>query len=143
MTTFEKDTAAWPDVDKQPQDKTTKWKVTANVAVLPKAISSGSGVSYRSGQTAIDNGLRWAISSSLGMDQVSMFTIEPAIKEDLKEDSGHPEGRLVLVENIDVTASRLLMGTIKGRYESGWRKTHGKIIEKMKEIQASKATPAV
>jgi hypothetical protein len=77
------------------------------------------------------------------MDQVSIYSIEPATEEDLKGETGPSEGRLVMVENIDVVASRLLMGTIKAKYEEGWRTTHGKIIAEAQRIQESKNTPAV
>jgi hypothetical protein len=76
------------------------------------------------------------------MDQVSIYSIEPATEEDLKNETGLSEGRLVMVENIDVVASRLLMGTIKAKYEEGWRTTHGKIIAEAQRIQESKNTPA-
>lgn len=140
LISFEKDDTPWEEVDKQPKDKTTKWKSTAKVTMLPKAISSGGSISYRTAHTAIDDGIRWATQASIGMSQVATWTVEPAAKADLKGDSGPAEGRLVLVERIEVTASRLLMGTIKGRYETEWSKTHGRILTEAKRIQDAKTT---
>ena len=44
---------------------------------------------------------------------------------------GEEEGSLELVEDVTISCSRLLVGTVKGLCESGWSKIHAKMIERL------------
>jgi len=84
----------------------------------------------------MDNGVKWLIDGAMGVEQRSSWTLEPATDKD--EVEGDKSGRLVIVEVVDIKASRLLMGTVKGRCEAAWKRNHEELIGHMKgEKQAA------
>lgn len=62
--------------------------------------------------------------------------MEPAGEKDEVETSGGKEERLVLVEDVDITCNRILMGTVKGKCEENWKGVHARWIEHLKKMAA-------
>lgn len=57
---------------------------------------------------------------------------------DGKEGDGETEQRSEwnLVEDVEIKASRLLVGTVKGKCEENWRGIHGRFVGHLKEGEA-------
>ncbi|KAF4453876.1 hypothetical protein F53441_3562 [Fusarium austroafricanum] len=43
------------------------------------------------------------------------------------------DGSLEIVETVDISCSKLIIGMIKSSCESGWKGVHGKMLERLKE----------
>jgi hypothetical protein len=140
LVEYKPDTAPWPQADAMPASKTSKYSMTANAQILPKAISSGSAVGYRTFWSELDNGVTWGVTSSFGMDQLSTWTVEAATVQDMKEagESGSADGRLVTVQDVNITAGRLVMPSVKGKVTNEWKETHARFHERMRAIQEGK-----
>jgi hypothetical protein len=135
---YKVDTAPWKEADKLPADKTIKYSMTVNAQILPKAISSGSAVGYRTWLSELENGVSWGVTTSFGMNQAATWTVEPATAADMKEagEQGTHEGRFACVQDVNIVASRLVMPPVKSRVVDGWKEAHERFHVKMKAIQA-------
>ncbi|KAF1994702.1 hypothetical protein P154DRAFT_539366 [Amniculicola lignicola CBS 123094] len=117
-----------------------RYKVTDSMQ-LPKAVSSviGQGVSFESVITDKADGVEWVIKAPLGLVQTSQWTVKNVkdldakkvkqVKE-AKRKAGETdvEGEWWLVEDVEIKASRLLMGTAKGKCEGNYGKIHGRFV---------------
>jgi len=96
---------------------------------LPKGLWDTT-VTFEAQITNTDDGVLWVIKAPLGLVQQTKWTIvrnaevgkgkEKAAEEDKSEWS--------LVEEVEIKASRLLVGTVKGKCEENWRRIHGKFV---------------
>jgi hypothetical protein len=106
-------------------DPATKfYTVTDHMDALPAGLWDTT-VSFKAEITDIPTGVKWVIKAPLGLTQLTMWTIEPAVA---------PETGFCLVEDIQITCSRLLVGTVKGKCEANYPGVHRKIIEKVGSI---------
>jgi hypothetical protein len=71
----------------------------------------------------------------MGLVQTSLWTVEEAKAEDGGVEQENVEGRLVLVEDVEIKCSRLLMGTVKGKCEENWKGVHQRWITKLNEVK--------
>lgn len=46
---------------------------------------------------------------------------------------GEGEGEWSLVEDVEIKASRLLTGTVRGKCEENWRGVHGRFVDHLGE----------
>ncbi|KAF2497188.1 hypothetical protein BU16DRAFT_526213 [Lophium mytilinum] len=90
-------------------------------------------VSFTAEMTNIENGLEWVIKAPMGLVQTSFWRIVPAEERDKVEE---PATELVIVEDVEIKASRLLVGTVKGKCESNYKGIHAKFLAHLKELEA-------
>jgi hypothetical protein len=116
-------------VDEPPSTATntaTKYyTITDHMDALPRAIWDAT-VSFNAEITDISNGIEWVIKAPLGLVQTSVWTIEPALDTD-----GDADTKLCLVEDVVISCSRLLVGTVKSKCESNWSGIHAKFVQKL------------
>ncbi|KAF2670187.1 hypothetical protein BT63DRAFT_424134 [Microthyrium microscopicum] len=129
----------------------TNWyQVTDHMAGLPAGLWDTT-IKYNISITPIENGIRRHVSATLGLEQESTWVVEEASAADLEREvavDGEGKGkRLVLVEDIYITASRVLMGTVKGKCESAYPGIHAKwmqhVVEAGKETTSGKTEQVV
>jgi hypothetical protein len=70
--------------------------------------------------TDIPSGVEWIIHAPLGIYQVTSWTIEKAEE---------PEEGVYFVEDVSITCSRLLVGTVKGKCEANQEGVHKKFAD--------------
>lgn len=117
------------------KENTKFYKITDIMHTLPKGLWDTT-VSFTAEITDIENGVYWVVKAPLGLVQQSTWTVEPAGEKDEVETSGGKEERLVLVEDVDITCNRILMGTVKGKCEENWKGVHARWIEHLKKMAA-------
>lgn len=83
--------------------------------------------------TDTEEGVEWIIRAPLGLVQRSVWEIVDVGegKGDEGNGEGKGEGRLVLVEDVEISCSRLLVGTVRGKCEENWRGVHAGFVEKV------------
>jgi hypothetical protein len=120
----------------EPNDstKTKRYNITDVMHTLPRGLWDTS-VSFSAEITDIDDGVEWIVRAPLGLVQKSLWTVEVAGEKDRGEEDEAVEGRLVLVEDVEIRCSRLLVGTVKGKCEENWRGVHERWVQKLNEIQ--------
>lgn len=113
-------------------EKTKFYKVTDVMHALPAHLWD-STVSFTAEITDIDNGVDWIVHAPLGLTQKTLFTVENAGEKDSELDEKDRDGRLVLVEDVEIKCSRLLIGTVKGKIEGNWKGIHKRWIEHLEK----------
>jgi hypothetical protein len=83
-------------------------------------------VSFNAEITDTDNGVEWVIKAPMGLVQTSNWAVVPALETD-----GTEENTLVLVEDVVISCSRLLVGTVKGKCEENWKGVHARFVEQL------------
>ncbi|KAF2463247.1 uncharacterized protein BDR25DRAFT_307854 [Lindgomyces ingoldianus] len=133
--------AHYETLDSDPSTPNTKrYKVTDHMHTLPKGLWDTT-VTFESLITNTDEGVEWVIKAPLGLVQSTRWRIVRAGEE---EEEG--KGRVVnggqdedmvekeekedwcLVEDVEIKASRLLVGTVRGKCEENWRGIHGRFV---------------
>lgn len=119
------------------KDNTRYYKVTDVMHALPAGLWD-STVAFAAEMTDVENGVDWVVRAPLGLVQRTLFTIEEAGEEDLRDEQD-PEkrsDRLVLVEDVEIRCSRLLIGTVKSKIEGNWKGIHKRWIEQLDKLEA-------
>lgn len=119
--------------------KTKRYKVTDHMHTLPKGLWDTT-VTFEAQMTDTDNGLEWVIKAPLGLVQQTRWSIMRSAHVEKGEHAGD-EGRVggaqgddsggsewSLVEEVEIRASRLLVGTVKSKCEQNWRGIHAKFL---------------
>jgi hypothetical protein len=115
-------TSAEPPANATP---TTKYyRVTDIMHTLPKGLWD-STVTFDSEITDIEDGCDWIVRAPLGIYQRSKWVIEDSHEEDTDG------SKLYLIEDIAITCSRLLVGTVKSKCEGNFKGIHGKFVERL------------
>ncbi len=88
---------------------------------LPRAIYDTT-VTFNAEITDTPTGIGWVIKAPLGLTQNTSWKIEAA-----------PEGEtgFYLVEECEISCSRLLIGMVKAKCEGNYPTIHGKIVDKL------------
>jgi hypothetical protein len=115
-------------------EKTKFYKVTDIMHALPAHLWD-STVSFTAEITDIENGVEWIVHAPLGLTQNTLFTVQDAGEKDVELDDKGREGRLVLVEDVEIRCSRLLIGTVKSKIEGNWRGIHKRWIEHLEKVE--------
>jgi hypothetical protein len=108
---------------------------------LPKGLWDTT-VTFESLITNTEDGVEWVIKAPLGLLQRTQWRLVE--RSELESGDAGTEGKgeedgLCLVEDVEITASRLLVGTVKGKCEENWKGIHGKFVG---HLQASGAEVA-
>jgi len=130
------DLQKYESAPREPTDLPTTYRyhITDVMHTLPANLWDTS-VSFSASLTNIDNGVEWVIKAPLGLVQKSMWTVEDAGEKDQEVEGEAVEGRLVLVEDVEIKCSRLLVGTVRGKCEENWRGVHERWIKKLEELE--------
>ncbi|KAF2652002.1 hypothetical protein K491DRAFT_605800, partial [Lophiostoma macrostomum CBS 122681] len=116
---------------------TKRYKVTDHMHTLPKGLWDTT-VSFESLITNTETGVEWVIKAPLGLVQRTTWRVVEGgeVQDEVKAEGegkgdrtgdGNGEG-LCLVEDVEITASRLLVGTVKGKCEENWKGIHGRFV---------------
>lgn len=125
---------------------TKRYKVTDHMHTLPKGLWDTT-VNFESQMTNTEDSLIMVIKAPLGLVQRSTWKLVRAEdlgkgKEKVVVEETEGEGidgkkeeksEWFLVEDVEIKASRLLVGTVKGKCEENWRGIHGRFVEHLKE----------
>lgn len=128
-----------------PEDapNTKHYKITDNLRTIPKGLW-GSTVTFESFITNTEEGIEWVIKAPLGLSQQTTWKIlrtadlekgkEKAVEEGTESgESGTAEkSEWSLVEDVLISGSRFIVGTVKGKCEENWRGIHGRLLDHMK-----------
>lgn len=101
---------------------------------LPKGLWDTT-VTFEADITNTGDGIEWLIRAPLGLVQRTTWRV---IK---RESLGKEEGALVvdgegewsLVEDVEIRANRVLVGTVKGKCEENWRGVHERFVGYLRE----------
>lgn len=107
---------------------------------LPKGLWDTT-VTFESQITDIEDGVSWVVKAPLGLVQnITWRLVKSADLEKGKgkaaedEEGAEVKSEWCLVEDAEIKASRLLVGTVKSKCEQNWRGIHGKFVEHLKGI---------
>ena len=106
-----------PASSKNPATK--YYSVTDHMNALPAGLWDTT-VKFEAEITDIPKGVEWIIHAPLGIYQVTFWTIEP---------DPESEGRLYFVEDVSITCSRLLVGTVRGKCTENQPGVHKKFVD--------------
>lgn len=101
--------------------ETRSYKVTDVIHTLPAGLWDSNVVStYEFAK--LDTGLFVRIKSPLSMVMETVWEIKEGA-----------DGGLEIVENVEISCSRLLIGIAKGQCENAWQGIHGKMVKRLEE----------
>lgn len=134
-----------------PEDapNTKRYKVTDHLRSVPKGLW-GSTVSFESLITNTEEGIEWQIKAPLGLSQQTTWKIVRSADlekgkgkavEEGEGEAGEEKSEWSLVEDVLISGSRFIVGTVKGKCEENWRGIHGRLLDHLKKTPAE--TPAV
>jgi hypothetical protein len=101
---------------------------------LPKGLWDTT-VSFEAEMTDIEDGILWVIKAPLGLvQQTTWRALKTASlsEEDVGGVAEGERGEWSLVEDVEIKANRMLVGTVKGKCEENWRGAHGKFLQHLK-----------
>ena len=101
---------------------------------LPKGLWDTT-VSFEAEITNKEDGVLWVIKAPLGLLQKTVWKLvktETLGTEDLEGDEESKKGEWSLIEDVEINANRLLVGTVKGKCEENWRGIHAKFMGHLK-----------
>lgn len=111
---------------------------------LPKGLWD-STVTFESQITNTEDGVEWVIKAPLGLVQYTTWKVvrkgdvgkgkEKVVEDDESYKSGEQKSEWCLVEDVEIKASRLLVGTVKSKCEENWRGVHGKFVGRLKTVE--------
>ncbi|KAF2020488.1 hypothetical protein BU24DRAFT_456559 [Aaosphaeria arxii CBS 175.79] len=117
--------------------QTKRYKVTDHMKALPAGLWD-STVTFESLLTNTDDGVEWVIKAPLGLVQRTTWKLVKTAEvvrgaDGEHNDEGGEGSEWSLVEDVEISASRLLVGTVKGKCEENWRGIHGRFVGHLKE----------
>jgi hypothetical protein len=124
---------ALPSSTDAPQTK--RYKVTDNMRTLPKGLWDTT-VTFEALMTNTGNGLEWMIKAPMGLIQKTTWNL---VKSTESVQAGEQTGEWSLVEDVEITANRLIVGTVKAKCEENWKGIHQKFIGHLREPQVETA----
>lgn len=93
-------------------DAATEWyKITNTLKDMPSFLNSNN-VTFSSGFKNLDNGVQWTVHAPLGLTQESSWYVEEVV-------DGEKTG-LCLVQDVETTCNRIMMGSVKSKCEESW-----------------------
>jgi hypothetical protein len=101
---------------------------------LPKGLWD-STVSFENEMTDIEDGVSFVIRAPLGLVQTTSWrvlrTADLKVEEVADKEGERQEGEWSLVEDVEIRANRLLVGTVRGKCEENWKGVHGRFVEQL------------
>ncbi|KAF1923997.1 uncharacterized protein M421DRAFT_425164 [Didymella exigua CBS 183.55] len=124
---------------------TKRYKVTDNMHTLPKGLWDTT-VTFEADITNTDNGIEWIIRAPLGLLQRTTWRVVKradlngeignVVGDEVGEwTDGEGEGEWSLIEDVEIKASRLLTGTVRGKCEENWRGVHGRFVGHLGRVE--------
>ena len=118
--------------------ETKRYKVTDNMHTLPKGLWDTT-VNFEAQITNTEDGVIWVIKAPLGLVQRTTWRLVKT--EDLDKGKGkvteeNKESEWILVEDVEIKANRLVVGTVKGKCEDNWRGIHARFMGHVKDGEA-------
>jgi hypothetical protein len=98
---------------------------------LPKGLWDTT-VTFEADITNTEDGIEWIIRAPLGLVQRTTWRVlktEALGSEEGANIAGGELGEWSLVEDVEIKANRMLVGTVKGKCEENWRGVHGRFVE--------------
>ncbi|PVH94669.1 hypothetical protein DM02DRAFT_183505 [Periconia macrospinosa] len=132
--------AHYETLPSEPSAPTTKrYKVTDHMHTLPKGLWDTT-VTFESQITNTETGVAWVVKAPLGLVQRTTWNVvkrsevegEEVVEAQWNhtvEKEGEVKGEWCLVEDVEIDASKLLVGTVKSKCEQSWRGIHKKFVE--------------
>ncbi|KAF1843170.1 uncharacterized protein K460DRAFT_368088 [Cucurbitaria berberidis CBS 394.84] len=111
-----------------------RYKVTDHMHTLPKGLWDTT-VAFEADITDTDDGILWAIKAPLGLVQRTTWRLlktETLAQEDVGGVAESERGEWSLVEDVEIKANRMLVGTVKGKCEENWRGVHARFVGHLK-----------
>ena len=105
---------------------------------LPKGLWDTT-VTFECQLTNREDGVDWVIKAPLGLLQTTQWRIvkRGEVEKGKETVSGAEDGEWCLVEDVEIKASRLLVGTVKGKCEENWRGIHSTFVGHLKSAVAA------
>jgi hypothetical protein len=98
------------------------------MAALPKGLWD-STVSFEAEMTNTEDGILWIVKAPLGLVQTTTWR---CLKTEGLAEGDRGDGEWSLVEDVEIRANRMLVGTVRGKCEENWRGSHGKFCEHLR-----------
>jgi hypothetical protein len=121
---------------------TKRYKVTDHMHALPKGLWD-STVSFEAHMTNTEDGVLWIIRAPLGLVQRTTWrclqTKSLADEDQMTAAEDEVASEWSLVEDVEIKANRLLVGTVRSKCEENWRGAHGKFVQRLQEGEGSKS----
>lgn len=109
--------------------ETKRYKVTDHMHTLPKGLWDTT-VTFEAEITNTEDGIIWVIKAPLGLVQRTTWRLlktETLARDDVEAMQGE-HGEWSLVEDVEISANKMLVGTVKGKCEENWRGIHGRYV---------------
>ncbi|USP78679.1 hypothetical protein yc1106_05953 [Curvularia clavata] len=125
-------------VPSDPATPETKiYKITDHMNALPAGLWDTT-VKFEAHMTDLDDGIRWLIKAPLGLVQKTTWKcLKTESLGDEHKKTTDEHGEWSLVEDVEITANRMLVSTVKGKCEANWRGTHSRFLEQLKAAAAA------
>lgn len=119
-----------------PSDPTTPeakiYRVTDHMNALPAGLWDTT-VKFEAHMTDLDDGILWFIKAPLGLTQKTTWRcLKTESLGDEHKGGSDEDGEWSLVEDVEITANRMLVKTVRAKCEDNWRGTHGRFLEQLK-----------
>ncbi|KAH8719179.1 hypothetical protein GQ44DRAFT_623951 [Phaeosphaeriaceae sp. PMI808] len=114
-----------------PAEDTKRYKITDHMHALPKGLWD-STVSFVAEMTNTEDGLLWIIKAPLGLVQRTTWRCLRMETLAAEDKTGGEASEWALVEDVEIEANRLLVGTVRGKCEENWRGVHAKFLGYLK-----------
>ncbi|KAF1935586.1 hypothetical protein EJ02DRAFT_460259 [Clathrospora elynae] len=119
---------------------TKRYKVTDHMNALPAGLWDTT-VTFEAEMTNTEDGVLWIIRAPLGLVQTTTWRClktgslgaEEREGEGGGEEGKEDKGEWSLVEDVEIKANRMLVGTVRGKCEENWRGAHAKFVAHLKD----------
>ena len=106
------------------------------MAALPAGLW-GTTVSFEAHMTNTPDGILWIVKAPLGLVQTTTWRLvrTEALGEEeaVKSVEAGERGEWCLVEDVEIRANKMLVGTVRGKCEENWRGSHGRFVRHLLE----------
>lgn len=112
---------------------TRHYKITDHMKALPKGLWD-STVSFDAEMTDIDDGLEWVIKAPMGLDQKTYWRLRKTQTLSTEEVAGvaqREKGEWSLVEDVNLSANKLLVSFVRNKCEENWKGIHTKFVKRL------------
>lgn len=116
--------------------ETKVYKITDHMNALPAGLWDTT-VKFEAHMTDLEDGIMWLIKAPLGLVQKTLWKcLKTESLGDEHKNVTDEDGEWSLVEDVEITANRMLVRTVKGKCEDNWRGTHSRFLEQLKASAA-------
>lgn len=100
---------------------------------LPKGLWDTT-VTFEAEITDTEDGIEWVIRAPLGLVQRTTWrVVKRASLGEEAATGGDGEGEWSLVEDVEIKANRIIVGTVKTKCEGNWKGVHARFLEHCKD----------